>query len=81
MKRVAFLQPQADLTATIVQDAVGLVGYDIPLSRIEGWTKLEQLMVYDWAIREHLRAGDNLSVRRRPKPSLVTGRAWSEVDP
>lgn len=82
MRRIGFLQPQADLTPTIVRDMVGLVGYDIPVARIEGWTELEQLMVYDWAAREHLRAGESLSVvRRRPRPSLVSGRAWSEVDP
>jgi len=39
---------------------------------IERWTRIERLVAYDWAMREHLRASDNYMVRRREEPSFVT---------
>lgn len=73
MKTVTLLQPTAhELTPELVQDVVSLVD-ETPPSRdeLQQWTEIELLLVYDWAMREHMRASDNRNVRRRPKPWLL----------
>lgn len=66
-----FLEPQGDLSPAVVADALGLAGIELPVSVVRTWTPIELLVAYDWAIREHLNAGDNRCVRRRPCPSFV----------
>ncbi len=76
MLRVTFYQPTGELTPFVVLDALELVCSDAPrISEIMNWTTTELLIAYDWAIREHLVAGDNIHVRRRPRPSFTVGPA------
>lgn len=78
MVRLTLWEPKGKLTAEIVYDVLTLgcgIG-DLPSReeaglQIRRWTPNERSIVYDWAIREHLRASDNLTVRRRPRPYLV----------
>ena len=71
--RPEFFEPQGELNAYSVRDVLLLVlpGRGVPsLAEIGRWTSLEMLLVYDWAMREHLRAADN-PVRRRERPRLL----------
>jgi hypothetical protein len=69
--RPVLLEPDGELTAQLVTDVLGLVSVTVPPAAAEPWTRMERLLAYDWAIREHLRASDN-PVPRRDKPSFVT---------
>jgi hypothetical protein len=60
------------ITRETVRDMLSLVAEGITLDGMRHWTDTELLVACDWAAREHLRASDNTSVRRRPKPSFVT---------
>lgn len=71
MARRSFLEPRGELDASLVFDALLLAGIEADPKHLDAWTPIELLIAYDFAIREHLRAGDNLSVRRRPKPHFV----------
>lgn len=64
----SFLAPNAELTPLIVRDVFGLVGVDIDPAHVLQWTPTELLLAYDYAVREHLSASDNRTVRRRPRP-------------
>jgi len=76
MIRTAFYQPEGELTPSVVLDVLELVCTDAPrIGEIVKWTTIERLVAYDWAIREHLVAGDNIHVRRRPRPSFTVGPA------
>lgn len=72
--RIEVLDPAASLEGEngieLIADVYGLVGVVLPRVQIRPWTKLERLLAYDWAIREHLRASDSL-VRRRDRPSFT----------
>lgn len=68
-KRISFYEP-ADLSAEVVSDMLSLVGVAIDEMFVRPWTELERLLAYDWAIRVHLRASDNI-VRIRPRPSFI----------
>lgn len=68
--RVTFMAPER-LTAEMTRDVLALVGAQVAAETADGWTYHELLMAYDWAMREHLRASDNTTVRRRDKPSFV----------
>lgn len=69
-KRVTFFEPQGGLTPKIVSDVLGLVEVEVTPQAIALWTDMERLLAYDYAIRGHLRASDNL-VRLRPMPHFV----------
>lgn len=82
MKRIAFLQPRGKLRPDLVHDALLLVGLDVPVPSMEKWTDIELLMVYDWAMREHLSAADS-ACRRRKKPALIAEArvvSWEELN-
>lgn len=65
------LKPQSGTATTeIVADACALVGIDLDESATE-WTQAQRDRVYDYAIRLHLRASDNHTVRRAPKPRFL----------
>lgn len=66
--RVEFLVPAGEITDKLLADALSLVGAVIPAVR--SLTKYERILAYDWAMREHLRASDNLC-RARPRPSFI----------
>lgn len=69
--RPELLEPYK-LTPQVVHDALSLVGVSaIPVLAVAEWTRLEQLLAYDWAMREYLRASGSL-IRRRPKPTFIT---------
>lgn len=68
--RVTLLEPSGMLTNEMVRDVLGLVvpeGEVPALEDIREWTNLEQAIVYDWAMREHLSAAGN-RVQRRARP-------------
>jgi hypothetical protein len=67
--RPELLTPR-NITPEIMHDMLTVIGEDVSTERIAHWAPLERAVVYDWAVREHLHASDNL-VRRRPRPSLV----------
>lgn len=67
---MTFNEPQGELTADLVRDALALVSVKVADDALAQWTPTELLIAYDWAIREHLRASDN-PVRRREKPWFV----------
>jgi hypothetical protein len=69
--RPTLLEPEGPVTADLVCDALGLVMEDPPeFEEVCKWSPLEMAVVYDWAIREHLHASDNI-VRRRQRPRLI----------
>jgi hypothetical protein len=76
--RVTFYEPEGELTAELVSDALGLAGVGVTPEAAEPWTRFERLLAYDWAVREHLRASDNL-VRRRERPSFLPSARRAEV--
>lgn len=71
--RIEFMEPHRRLDSEVVESVLSLVIQDgLPKKElIDKWTTNELLMAYDWAIREHLRAGDNV-IRRRPKPWFIS---------
>lgn len=70
--RPDFHEPSGKLTADLVLDMLGLVtDPPPPLEIIKKWTKMELLMAYDWAVREHMAASDNI-VKRRERPWFTT---------
>jgi len=73
--RVTFYVPTGKLNADTVQGALSLAMEEPPaVEVIEKWTRLEKLIAYDWAIREHLRAADNPAIVRRDKPSFLSAQ-------
>lgn len=66
------------MSAETLCDLLLLVSVDVPAGQVARWTALERLLAYDYAIREHLAASDNL-VRRRQRPSFLaaTGPAMA----
>jgi hypothetical protein len=69
--RLTFLDPGGELTDKLLTDVLNLVGCRILSHRITDLTPNERALLYDWGMREHYRASDNL-IRRRPKPLLLT---------
>lgn len=51
----------------------------VPVEVIGQWSPLEQAVVIDWAMREHLAASDNLC-HRRPKPWIIEASAVARND-
>lgn len=68
--RIEFLEPQGELTPSLVMDVLGLVDHQVQEAHAVNWTYLELVMAYDWAMREHLRASDS-RISRRECPSFV----------
>jgi hypothetical protein len=67
------MEPEGELTPGMVQDLLVLVTEgEVSLAIIGKWTPNELAIAYDWAMREHLHASDNHSVRTRPQPWLIT---------
>ena len=74
IKRVKMMEPSGELTADLVRDVLSLVlaASEVPdLRLITRCTKMELGILYDWAIREHLHASDNVQIRRRSRPFLI----------
>ncbi len=70
--RPDFLEPRGELNADTVFDAMNLVCQDPPpLEVVQRWTKMELLLAYDWAMRDHLKASDNV-IKRRDRPWFTT---------
>lgn len=68
-----FFEPQGELHWRMVYTLLAMVGANPSSGQVQQWTPIELLVAYDWAIREHLRASDNTTVRRRPKPWFIDG--------
>jgi hypothetical protein len=67
--RIEFISPKDEITDEMLARVLGLVGADTAC-QMARLTKYERILAYDWAMREHLTASDNLC-RRRPKPSFI----------
>lgn len=70
-KSIPVFEPQGELTPESLRLVLGLVCNDVPEAVIALWTPNERKLAYDWAMREHLHASDNNSVRRRECPWFV----------
>lgn len=73
MSRPTFYEPETGIETLSAYDlhcVLLLAGDEVPPERIQPWTDLEKLLAYDYAMREHLLASDNI-VRRRPCPYFV----------
>jgi hypothetical protein len=68
--RPDLMQPEGPYTPGLVHNMLLLVGVDMPPKALEPLAPLELALAFDWAMREHLAAADNLT-RRRPKPHVV----------
>lgn len=68
-RTVEFLCPDGPISDQMILDVVSLVDH-VPPEDPAGWTPLERLLVYDWAMRDHLRAAGN-RVKRRPCPWIL----------
>ena len=82
IKRIKLYEPRGELNADLVFDVLGLVLklHDVPDVRLlRRLTVMELGIVYDWAIREHLHASDNVQVRRRERPFLIAALNELEV--
>lgn len=59
------------MTDEQLQDAISLADDVVPhAAELQRWTDSERALVYDWAMREHLRACGN-AVQRRPRPWIL----------
>jgi hypothetical protein len=70
---VPLLIPQPPLRGNHLRTALLDYANDlIPVTpeQTAAWTRLERVTAYDWAMREHLAASDNL-LRRRARPSFL----------
>jgi hypothetical protein len=67
--RTEFLEPR-ELSAFIVREVMLLVSTDVPLEDVATWTRMELLVAYDWAMREHITASDS-RMKRREQPTFV----------
>ncbi len=73
--KVQFLEPRAPLSVDVVADAVSLAGgAGVPRAALDRLTELELLLVYDWAMREHLGAS-GARIQRRARPSFLEERS------
>ncbi len=68
--RITFYEPAGGLQPDIACNALALAGVKVRQADVAQWTRLELLLAYDWAMREHLGASDN-PVRRRDCPHFV----------
>lgn len=75
--RVTFYAPKDPITDQSLMTVLQLVDEHPSPDAIQKLTAMERIVVYDWAIREHLRASDNI-VRRRERPSVLVRQANDE---
>lgn len=68
--RPVLLEPRGELDGPLLKRVLQLVSVDVTVSTAERWTKLERLIVFDWAMREHMAASDQ-PVKRRERPSFL----------
>jgi len=68
--RITLWEPQGALTVQLVVDVLDLVDIAQPRTDPAQWTELELALAYDYAMRVHYHASDNI-VRLRPRPSYV----------
>ena len=68
--RLTLREPGGDLTPELLIDVLSMVGVHPDIQHVRLWSKIERLIAYDWAWREHLSASDQ-PVRRREKPWFV----------
>lgn len=52
-------------------DLLSLVGRTVPREAVAAWSPEKREAAGDWAAREHLRASDNTTVRRKKEPDHV----------
>jgi hypothetical protein len=70
--RPEFLEPNAGvITAELLKDVLSLVDEGDTTLPLDKLSPMERLMLYDWAMREHIKAGDG-DIRRRSRPFLLT---------
>ncbi len=79
--RITLYTTKKQLTPDIVSRQLALVSIDLPESAMERWTENELALVSDWCMREHLRASDNVGIRRRPKPAIIELAGGKPIDP
>lgn len=70
-KSIGVFEPQQPLTTGMLRDMLGLVSLDVPEAIIARWTENERRLAYDYAVRVHLHASDNNSVRVRVIPWFI----------
>jgi hypothetical protein len=70
--RRKYLEPVGGYSTPVVLDTLCLVMENPPdQDVINRWTDEQRRDAYDWAMRIHLKAGDNAFVRLRPKPAFL----------
>src|SRR5690348_74282 len=70
-KSIPVFEPKQELTPGSLRNVLGLVSLEVADGIIAAWTPNEMRLAYDYAMREHLRASDNHSVRSRPLPWFI----------
>lgn len=65
---IGVLEPSGELTPQMIRDMLGLAGLDVAERIIDAWTPNERALAYDYAMRQHMRASDDYSVRPRDMP-------------
>jgi hypothetical protein len=55
----------------VVRDLLLLVSVEVAAEIIRGWSDLQREIAGDWALRSHLRASDNNTVRVPEKPDFI----------
>jgi hypothetical protein len=70
VQRTFYAPAPGTLSDQMLLDVLALVSVLQPPESIPAWSEMERIIAYDWAIREHLHASDNM-VRRREKPSFL----------
>jgi len=68
--RPVLLEPRGELNGPVLKRVLQLVDVDVTVTAAEKWTKLERLIVFDWAMREHMAASDQPTFRRE-RPSFL----------
>lgn len=63
--------PDSFFTPLVVRELLLLVSVDVPLADVQSWTNSQRIVAGDWALRTHLRASDNNTVRVPEKPSFI----------
>lgn len=61
---------------SLLEDLLGLVGYDVSAKVISEWCLLWRVQAEVWAVCEHVSASDN-PVLRHPRPGFLSLPPWS----
>lgn len=70
-KSIPVFEPPGELAPGLLRDVLGLVSLEVAVGVIAAWSPSEQKLAYDYAMREHMLASDNHSVRSRPLPWFI----------